>query len=443
MSDAGDRILRLERILEISRELTSTVALGPLLEKIGAMAAELTDSVGSSILLKDPRTGELRFCTAAGVPAGQLADVPVPVEGSIAGAVLTSGEPLIVPDAQADPRHYGQVGQHSGLEILSLLAVPLQIQDSRIGVLEAVNKRGGREFSPEDVETLMTLAAQAAVAIENARLVEELQDAYERLGELDRLKSDFIAIASHELRTPLSLILLYAAVLREQLGDASGTKVEAVQRAAMRLKNIIDTMLNLRYLETGQMELRPIHFDLRAEVKGASEDYAVLAEANGVEVSADLPDEDVPVFADRDKVRVLLDNLISNAVKFTPSGGRVQVLLRRSGEEVNVEVIDTGVGIPPEALPCIFDRFYQAEDTLTRRHSGMGLGLSIVKGLVDLHHGRVQVESVPNRGSRFAVTLPLRAPITVLTETAETSDGDPSAGRVSEGGRLSGDIEAG
>jgi signal transduction histidine kinase len=408
MSDAEGRVRRLERILEISRELTSTVALEPLLEKIGAMAAELTDSAGSSILLRDMRTGELRFCTAAGVPPGQLADIAVPIEGSIAGTVLTSREPLIVPDAQADPRHYGEVRQQSGLEVRSLLAVPLQIKDRCIGVVEAVNKQGGQQFTQEDVETLMALAAQAAVAIENARLVGALRKAYDRLGQLDRLKSDFIAIASHELRTPLSLILLYAAVLRGQLGDASGTQVEAVQRAAMRLKNIIDTMLNLRYLETGQMDLAPARFDLRAEVARACDDYEALAETGGVELFANVPDGEVLVFADREKVRVMLDNLISNAVKFTPPGGRVRVVLGGQGDEVEVAVIDTGVGIAPEELERIFDRFYQVEDPMTRRHGGMGLGLAIVRELVNLHGGRVWAESVPGQGSRFVVALPTR-----------------------------------
>jgi len=408
MSDIGVRLQRLERMLEISRELSSTVASEPLLRKIVATAAELTDSEKGSILLRDTKTGELHFRTASGAKSQQLADIPVPIEGSIAGAVLTSGEPLIVLDAQADPRHYGEVGQQIGSETHSLLVVPLQIKNRCIGVLEAVNKLGGQEFSQEDVDTLMTLAAQAAVAIENARLVEALQEAYERLGELDRLKSDVIAIASHELRTPLSLILLYAAVLREQLGDAAGTQLDAVLRAAMRLKRIIETMLNLRFLETGQMDLAITRFDLRVEVQGACEDYEALAETGGLALGAEMPDEETLIHADREKVRVVLDNLISNAVKFTSRGGRVQVALCCRDDEVEVSVVDTGVGIPEQGLERIFDRFYQVEDHMTRRHGGMGLGLSIVKGLVELHGGRTWAESVPDRGSRFVVVLPTR-----------------------------------
>jgi signal transduction histidine kinase len=372
----------------------------------------LTDSEKASILLQDSRTGELRFLTASGDQSEKLADIPVPIEGSIAGTVLLSGEPLIIRDARTDPRHFDQVGQKIGQETRALLAVPWQVKEQCIGVLEAMNKRDDSEFSQEDVDTLMALGAQAAAAIENARLVRALQKAYERLEELDRLKSDFISIASHELRTPLSLILLYAAMLREELGEGAGAQVDPVLRAATRLKGIIETMLNLRYLETGEMDLMPTRFDVRAEVQEACQDYDALAETAGLELGADLPDEEMFINADKEKVRVVLGNLLSNAVRFTPAGGRVRVTLGSRGKDVEISVVDTGVGIPQEDLERIFDRFYQVEDHLTRRQGGMGLGLAIVKGLVDLHGGRVWAESVRGRGSRFVVVLPQSVPET-------------------------------
>jgi signal transduction histidine kinase len=419
-----NRLQHLERMLEISRELTSTVSLEPLLHKIVQVAAELTGSEETSILLLNTRTGELRFRAASGDTTGQLRDIPVPVDDSIAGAVLLSGEPAIVSDTLSEPRHYKAVGQQIGLETRSLLAVPLQIKEQRIGVLEAINKQGGGQFGEEDVETMTTLAAQAAVAIENARLVGDLRRAYERLGELDRLKSDFIAIASHELRTPLGLILLYAAMLRDQVDAAEGQQLDAVLRAAMRLRHIIETMLNLRYLETGEMNLVLESFDLRAEVQDACEDYEAIAESGGLALVTDLPCKDITVLADREKVRVILDNLISNAVKFTPSGGRVQVSLSCRDEQVEITVADTGIGIPSEELDRVFDRFYQVEDHMTRRHGGMGLGLSIVKGLVGLHGGQVLAESVPNRGSCFIVRLPVSVPEEYLVPfTGSSGDG--------------------
>ena len=417
MDDTKVRVRQLERILEISRELTTTVALAPLLRKIVDTAAELTESQTASILLQDKRSGELHFQTAADDKSEQLANIPVPIEGSIAGTVLVSGEPMIIGDARTDPRHFGGVGKKMGMEIRSLLAVPLQIKEHRIGVLEAINKRGDQEFSRQDVDMLMTLAAQAAAAIENARLVGALQRAYERLGELDKLKSDFISIASHELRTPLHLILLYAEMLREDLGEGARVQVDPVLRAATRLKHLIETMLNLRYLETGQMDLLPTRFDLGAEVEAACRDYKALADTAGLVISTDVPDEGVSIYADKEKVRVVLDNLISNAVQFTAAGGQVRVKLGRRGQDIEMSVIDTGIGIPPQDLERIFERFYQVEDHMIRKQGGMGLGLSIVKGLAELHGGRVWAESVPGRGSRFVVVLPPRASTAAATRS--------------------------
>lgn len=408
MNDSERRVQRLDRMLAVTRDLTSTVSLQPLLMKIVNTAAELTDSEGASILLWDVRTGELRFRAAAGDPNGRLSDIPVPIEGSIAGAVFDTGEPLIVGETRGDPRHYREVGQQIGFETRSLLAVPMEISERRIGVLEAVNKRVDRPFTQEDVDTLTVLAAQAAVAIDNARLVGALQEAYERLGQLDQLKSDFIAIASHELRTPLSLILGYAGVLREQLGDRAGPEFDVVVRAALRLKQLIETMLNLRYLETGEAELVCSFFDLREPIEDACATYRSLAEANGLTLTADLPAKPLIVCADPDKVPVILDNLLSNAVRFTPTGGQVCVTAREQDDQVELVVADSGPGIAEEDLERIFERFVQVEDHMTRRHGGMGLGLAIVKGLVEQHGGRVWAESAVGAGSRFICLLPTR-----------------------------------
>lgn len=414
MTDSRVRLERLERILDVSRDLNSTVALAPLLHKIVEMAGELTDSEAASILLLDKRTGELRFRAASGDPNGQLKDVPVPVEDSIAGAVLLSDEPMIISDVRTDPRHYAGVARRVGRETHSLLAVPLRIKERQIGVVEAINKLRGDAFDQEDIETLNALAAQAAVAIENARLVEALRKANERLGELDRLKSEFIAIASHELRTPLSLILLYAGLLRERMEGSDDPQLDAVLRAAAQLRHIIETMLNLRHLETGEMELTPEQVDLCTEINEACHDHKPVAESENVTIRQSLPEERVIIEADREKLRLVLDNLISNAIKFADARGEVHVSLVPDSDVVEVRVRDNGIGIPEEELERVFDRFYQVEDHMKRRYGGMGLGLSIVRGLVDLHGGHVWAESVPEGGSLFVVKLPTTLPASLL-----------------------------
>ncbi len=405
-----DQVRALERLLDVTRELTATVDLGPLLTKIVAVAAELTESEGASILLLDKQTGELRFRAAHGSSASSLADIPVPVEGSIAGTVLNSGNPVVVSDPRKDPRHYEQVGEQIDMDIRSLAAVPMHFKDQNIGVLEAVNKQEG-VFTEQDIDMLLTLGSQAAVAVENARLVEELRQAYARLGELDRLKSDFIAIASHELRTPLGLILGYATLLRDQVGEAASHQMDVVVRAALRVKHIIETMLNLRYLETGELTLVCVPFDLCAEIRSACNAYRTLVESQGLTLSLHLPPHPLQICADRDKVRTILDNLLSNAVKFTPQGGHIWVLASGQQHTVKVTIADDGIGIPPEALGRIFERFEQVEHHMTRRHGGMGLGLSIVRGLVELHGGRIWAESEPEKGSHFTFILPIKPPI--------------------------------
>ncbi|MCP4536058.1 MAG: GAF domain-containing protein [Chloroflexi bacterium] len=180
MSDVQTKQQRMNRVLEISRELTATVSRKSLLHKIVEAAAELTNSQVASILLFDEHAGELRFIAARAL-ADELANIPVPVDDSIAGIAFTSGEPQIVPDVRTDPRYYKAVEEQIGFEAYSLLAVPLQFKDRRIGVLEVANKQSNAEFTPEDVETLAVLAAQATVTIENARLVEALQESHDEL----------------------------------------------------------------------------------------------------------------------------------------------------------------------------------------------------------------------------------------------------------------------
>lgn len=405
MKDLEKRLRQLERILALNVEMVSNPQQSSLLTKIVQTAAELTESESASILLLDDRSGDLRFCaTAAAEIAPLLSQIPVPVTHSIAGKVLLERQPAVVHDAQADPRHFREVGRAIGFETRSLLAVPLQVQERCIGVLEAVNKRVGL-FTSEDMEVLTILAAQAAVAIENARLVEALQKAYRKLQELDRLKSDFITIASHELRTPLSLILGYATLLQERQPECR--ELEGVLRAAVRLQHIIETMVNLRYLETGELPFRYEEFNLGEEILLACQTHAALAEASGLALDAIVPEEPVRIWADREKIRLVLDNLLSNAIKFTPSGGRVRVKLEKRYDNAEITVMDTGVGIPQEDLERIFERFYQVERPMTRRRGGLGLGLPIVREIVEKHGGRVWAESVLGQGSRFIVRLPL------------------------------------
>ncbi len=401
------RVACLERMIEISRVLNSDLNLDSLLQNIIQIATELTVSEACSLLLLEKESGELHFMAATGTKSEEVRSIVVPLENSIAGYILRKSKPLIVKDARTDPRFFPQVDASSGFVTRSILGVPLQVKERAIGVIEAINKIGDDTFDQEDVEILTTLAAQAAVAIENAQLLDEVQRAYNELKELDRLKSNFINIASHELRTPLTVILGYASLLEEGASGRAKEQLSIVCQSALRLKGLIDVMVNLQHLEIGESRLELARFPLQDIITTAAQEFRPLADAKRQNFTMKLPGRPLLVEADPHKLSLVLANLLSNAIKFTPAGGSIGLVARAQNQEALVMVWDTGPGIPVEEQKRIFDRFYQIEDSLDRHHEGLGLGLSLAKGLVDLHGGRIWVQSQVGKGSAFSFTVPL------------------------------------
>lgn len=408
--DPKEQVRLLARVVDVSLRLNSTLDLRRLLQYIIAEAAEILDSEAASLLLFDDVKRELRFAAATGSKPDELARIPVPLDASIAGDVYLNRKTIIQNDVSSDPRHFDEVGEEVEFETRSLLAVPMFSKDRVIGVLEAVNKRGGGQFGEVDGRVLQLLASQAAVAIENARLVEALQKAYDELGKLDKMKSDFIAIASHELRTPLGVILGYASFLREESEGEAGEYARIVLDSAVHMRKLIEDLTNLRFLELGDMTITPGKLDIRDLLQEARTDMVALADAKSQELIIEIPDSPLVVDADRSKILIVLTNLLTNAIRFTPEKGHVKVIAFTRGNEVWVQVSDDGEGIAPNEIDNIFKQFYQVEDHLVRKRGGLGLGLSIVRGTVKIHGGRVWAESDGRgKGSTFTFTLPVAA----------------------------------
>lgn len=399
---------RFARLVEASRILNSTSELSELLDFIINEAAALTNSEGASLLLLDPNTRELRFRATSNETLGNLENVAVPLDNSVAGTVFRTNEPLIIEEASSHPRWNSEVDRAIGFQTHSILGVPMHdVSSQTVGVLEAVNKRDGA-FQPEDVETLTTLADLAGVAVERARLVDELKQAYQQLNELDQLKSEFIALASHELRTPLSIILGYVSFLREETDSpATANQLDRVLKAAVRLRSLIQDMLNLQYVETDKHRLTMETFNFVNVVRDVVEERDETSDVKRLTVSMRLPEERLPIFGDQGAMEVIVSNLLNNAIKFTPEGGEVDVILRRQGDEAWLEVCDTGIGIPAEQLGRIFTRFFQVEHHLDRSHDGLGLGLAIAKDLLEAQGGRIWAKSQVGKGSQFFVAMPL------------------------------------
>jgi signal transduction histidine kinase len=401
---------QLERLLEIGRNLSSNLDLPSLLSSIVAVAAELTGSEGASILLYDPTSRVLRFEAIPGDQNPALKRISVPVDTSVAGWVFKSAAPIVINDARRDPRIYREVDRQIRFETRSILAVPLLVKQEAIGVLEAVNKRAGQDYTEPDQIALETLAAQAAIAIENARLLAKLHEANQELLRLDRMKSDFIAIASHELRTPLGLILGHATFLTEMVDDKLRDQIEVIVRSAERLKAIVEDMARISHQEEGQSRVRHRPFSMGQLIESLVARFRPLAKEKRIELDRDVPPgESLMVEGDRDKIEIALTNLIRNALTFTDEGGQVGVMAESSDDYVKVFVADSGIGIPAADIDRVFQRFYQVESHLTRKHGGMGLGLSIAKAMVEMHQGQIWCESKEGVGSLFCIMLPVTA----------------------------------
>ncbi len=399
---------RLEHLLEISRNLTSTLDLPQLLQMIVDVAIELTQSEEVSILLHDPSTGELLFKAGPVYQRDPSIQVSVPLDSSVAGWIFSNARPMVIQDATTDLRIYRQVDRTLKFQTHSILGVPLIVKDEPIGVLEAVNKKEQGNYTEDDLSILETLAAQAAIAIVNARLLSDLQEANDDLRRLDRMKSDFIAIASHELRTPLGLILGHATFLKEQVPQKHEDQIEVIIRSAMRLKTIIEDLATIAHKDEGQSRVRRAPFSMSQLVEDVVHRFREVAEKKEIKFSYDIPSGDrLMVDGEREKIDVALANLVQNAITFTDPGGQVGIKGEGASGYVKVFVVDTGIGIPADAVEHVFDRFYQVESHLTRKHGGMGLGLSIAKTMVEMHNGQIWCESKEGTGSLFCFMLPI------------------------------------
>jgi signal transduction histidine kinase len=399
----------LNQLVEVSLVMNSTFQLRPLLDYLMHIASEMTGAEAASIMLIDPKTGDLRFEAATGEAGQKLIGMIVPIEGSIAGAIIQEGRAMIIDEARSHPRHYNGTDKATDFLTRSILGVPMTIREKLVGVLEVINKIEG-SFTEEDLWYITILASQAAVAIDGARMIDSLERAYEELNRLNKLKTDFIAIASHELRTPLSVILGYTAVLKDDAQGEMSAHIEAVLNSALQMRSLIEGMTNLRYVQIDENEMAFAPVDLREALDLACQDIQPLAQAKDQLLSYEPPEDAIPAYLDLPKAVMAFTNVLNNAVKFTPPGGAIIVTVERRPREVWVRVADSGYGLPETELERIFVQFYQVEDPLTRRHGGLGLGLTIARAIVERHQGRIWAESPGlGEGSCFTIVLPLAA----------------------------------
>jgi signal transduction histidine kinase/HAMP domain-containing protein len=306
-----------------------------------------------------------------------------------------------------------------------VLVAPLIAGQESIGMLTLVPDASYRqdELLNEDSERLLgTLANQAAVAIKNAQLFEATQRAYEELRQLDDLKTQFINIAAHELRTPLGAMMGYASFVEKRAPEKLRGPMRFMVASTLRMRTMVDAMLTIQGLDAGTTFLRVTSVDVPSIIQKVSNDFQPMAELEGHVIEVDLPLELPVVQGDAEKIGLVLSNLLSNAIKFTPEKGHIEVTAEDRGAVILVSVRDNGVGIAPEDQERVFERFYQSRAEHIAGHGGIGIGLTIVKHLVELHGGQVWVESKVGKGSQFFFTLPKMAAIDLTDSPFSTSD---------------------
>ncbi len=350
--------------------------------------------------------------------------------GEATAGVLRTGEPFLL--AMVPRGFAGSVARSDRqLELLralapeSLIAAPLKARGKVMGFIAFVFSGSGRRYQPADVPLAEGVARRAALAIDNARLYRDSQQA-------NRLKDEFLATLSHELRTPLNAVLGWTQLLltHQLRGEEVDRALHTIRRNAEAQAHLIGDILDVSRIITGKLRLNIAPTDLRAVIDAAIQAVRPAAEAKGLTLTVDSEASPGMMLADPDRLQQGVWNLLSNAVKFTPSGGGVTLQVTTGGGTTQVRVTDTGAGIPPRFLNSLFERFRQADGSTTRPYGGLGLGLAIVRHLVELHGGSVRGESEgEGRGASFTVTLPVARSEERAVRTAVT----PAPAHVSPG----------
>ena len=422
------------RVLELLNRtgimLSSTLDLQTLVQTVTDAATQVSGAQFGAFFYNviDDSGEPYLLYTVSGVPPEAFAQFGQPQATPLFSPTFRGEKPTRCDDVLTDPL-YRQISPHDGLlpghlPVRSYLAVPVKSRFGEVigGLFFAHSEVG--VFSERAERLVVGIAAQAAVTIDNARLYEAAQRSAEErklLLESERaarseaerassMKDEFLATVSHELRTPLSAILGWSRVLRfRKMSEADTQKgLETIERNAHSQSQLIEDLLDMSRITSGKLRLDVQPIEPVSFIEAAIETLSPAATAKGVRVEKRLDTTAGPMMGDPNRLQQIVWNLLSNAIKFTPNGGKVQVVLERLNSQIEITVADTGVGITSEFLPYVFDRFRQEDASTTRHFGGLGLGLSIVKRLVELHGGSVRVHSPgEGRGANFIVSLPL------------------------------------
>ena len=410
-AELARKVEQLEALREVGEAVSSSLDPGEVLDRIVTNAVRLTDTDGGSIMEYDEQDDVFIVRAAYGSSpelVAHLRAITIRRDSTLVGRAATLDQPLQIADlssAERDP-HLDALHQDGWR---SALVVPMVRGDVIVGVL-VIRRRSVGPFPADMVELLETFASQSSVALINARLFRELQTKSAELAVASRHKSEFLASMSHELRTPLNAVIGFSEVLLDrlfgELNDRQDEYIHDIWNSGRHLLELLNEILDLSKVEAGQMVLEPVRFSVVAALEYALSLVRDRAAQHGIGVGLEVDPGIDTIEADELRFKQVVLNLVSNAVKFTPDGGRVDVRASRDDHELAVTVTDTGTGIPEADRERIFESFQQGGRGVTREE-GTGLGLTLSRRIVELFGGRLWLESAVGVGSTFGFSLPV------------------------------------
>jgi signal transduction histidine kinase len=403
----------LKALGEVGQAVSSTLDLDTVLRTIVSRATELAGMDGGAIYEYDEAREQFYLHATDKLPeelVELLRATPIRRGEGAMGQLAATGEPVQISDIADESVYQSRVRAILiRLGYRSVLAVPLLRENHLLGGL-VVNRTSTGEFTPQVIDLLKTFATQSALAIQNARLFREIEDKSRQIETASRHKSEFLANMSHELRTPLNAIIGFSEVLAErmfgEINDKQAEYLADILESGRHLLSLINDILDLSKIEAGRMELEPTTFDLPTAIESTLILVRERAHRRGITLGRTLDPRLAMIRADERKVKQVLLNLLSNALKFTPEGGRIDVRADMQDDETEISVTDNGVGIASEDQEAVFEEFRQV-GTAAKKVEGTGLGLAISRKFIELHGGRIWVKSQVGSGSTFAFTLPL------------------------------------
>jgi PAS domain S-box-containing protein len=398
---------RLSLLVQASGRLIGSPVLSEVLPSTLSLSRELVAADGHALWLLDTADSKWRIVSSSGLSEA-FQNFVIPMNGQ---TLTEMSAPLIAEDVYAEPKLTARLDLHKLEGIQSLLVAPLNINGKFSGTL-TFYYRQKHHFSELEIRVATALSNMAAAAIGSAELYEEQMRLRAEAEEVNRIKDEFLATVSHELRTPLNAIVGWTQILRMKnfAIDSFPQAIEVIERNARSQSQIINDIMDVSRIITGKLrlEIQPVQLD--AVIAAAVDTVRPATEAKGVRIQVVVDSGTPPVSGDASRLQQVIWNLLSNAVKFTAREGRIQIRLERINSHVEITISDTGIGISPEFLPYVFDRFRQADSSASRQQGGLGLGLAIVRHLIEAHGGTVHVFSEGlNKGSTFTVKLPIVA----------------------------------